>query len=148
MKDEAEPITEDEWLLRRIHHDRFRTDKVPLISPSAFEPRVKGRDPDTTGISLYRADCLADPLEALATVPADRRHEFAVVRIPMSLLKRLGLSVHSERDDRIKGHVVIPELNANDYKANKTLFTAKQLALTEEASKNENIVLRPRNLDG
>ena len=66
----------------------------------------------------------------------------------MSLLKQLGLSAHLEPDDRIQGHVVIPELNANDYKANKNLLTPKQLALTEEASKDENIVLRPRNLDG
>lgn len=143
MKDEAEPITEDEWLLRRVYHDKFRTDKVPHISPSAFEPRVKGRDPDTTGISLYRAACMADPAEALATVAADRRHEFALVRIPMTLLRQLGLSARIERDDRIKGHVVIPELNANDFKANKSLFTPIQLALAEEASKDENIVLRP-----
>jgi hypothetical protein len=148
MKDEAEPITDDEWLLRRVHLDRFRTDKVPLVSPGAFEPRFKGRDPDTTGISLYRADGLADPSEALATVPADRGHEYAVVRIPMSLLKQLKLSARIEPDEPIKGPVVIPELNANDFKANKTLFTPKQLALAEEASKDENIVRRPPILEG
>jgi hypothetical protein len=86
MKSETDPITDDEWLLRRVRIEKFRTDKVPLISPNAFEPRVKGRDPDTDGISLYRAACLADPSEVLATIAPERMHEYGIVRIPVSLL--------------------------------------------------------------
>ena len=58
LKDENDPITPDEWFLRRVHCDKFRTDKTPLISPNAFEPRIKGRDPDKDGISLFRCAVL------------------------------------------------------------------------------------------
>jgi hypothetical protein len=59
MKHEFDPVTDDEWLLRRVHRQYFRNDPNLLISPSAFEPRVKGREPDVDGISLFRLACLA-----------------------------------------------------------------------------------------
>jgi hypothetical protein len=43
VKSETEPISDDEWLLRRIRVERFRLDKTPLISPDAFARRTKGR---------------------------------------------------------------------------------------------------------
>jgi hypothetical protein len=143
MKSEDEPITDDEWLLRRVPAMRFRTEKTPIISPNAFEPRITGHDPDIDGISLYRAKCLTEPAEILATVAADRRHEFAIVRISVRLVKLLGLSVRSSPDHRVKGHVVIPELNSPNYKADKGRFTPMKESLAKEASKDENIVRRP-----
>jgi hypothetical protein len=53
-KHESEPIGDDEWLLRRVRRERFRPLQIPLIAPAAFEPRIKGRDPDVDGISLFR----------------------------------------------------------------------------------------------
>jgi hypothetical protein len=143
MKSEGDPITEDEWLLRRVRIEQFRTDKSPIISPNAFEPRVKGRDPDTDGISLYRAACLSDPSEVLETVSPARRHEYGIVRVPVSFIKSLGLSVHPKPDNRIKGHVVIPELNSPAYEAAKASFTPKKEKLAVEASKVENILRQP-----
>jgi hypothetical protein len=144
MKSEADPIAEEEWLLRRVHRTRFRTDKVPVLSPNAFEPRgVNARDPDTDGISLYREACLTDPTEVLATMDLERRHEQGIVRISVRLLKSLGLSVQSKPDEKVRGHVVNPELNAVDYSANKAGFTAIKKALATEASKDENIVKNP-----
>ncbi|MFO0810091.1 MAG: hypothetical protein U0746_15835 [Gemmataceae bacterium] len=142
MKAETDPITEDEWLLRRVHKDRFPNDKIPPVSPSAFEPRVKGRDLDVDGISLYREACLADATDILATVDQAKRHEQGIVRLPVRALLPLGLSVEIKPDARIKGHVVIPQLNAADYAANKAAFTPTKLALAEIAG--ENIVLKPR----
>jgi hypothetical protein len=148
MKSEAEPITDDEWLLRRVRRERFQTVKVPIISPNAFEPRIKGQDPDTDGISLHRAACLTDPIEALATIAPERRHESGIVRIPVSLLKALNLSVASKPDERVKGHVVIPELNAAAYASDKARFVPIKLKLATEASKDENILLRPGSAVG
>lgn len=54
MKSEDDPITDDEWLLRRVRVEKFRTNKLPVVSPNAFEPRIRGRDPDGDGISLHR----------------------------------------------------------------------------------------------
>jgi hypothetical protein len=143
MKSEAAPITDDEWLLRRVRYDRFRTDKVPVISPNAFEPRIKGRDPDTDGISLYRSACLADLTEVLNTIDPERRHEYAIVRVQVSLLWSHGFSVQSKPVEVVRGHVVIPELNASDYENDKARFTPIKLHLATEASKDDNILKRP-----
>lgn len=148
MKSEDDPITDEEWLLRRVRVEKFRTDKLPVISPNAFEPRLKGRDPDTDGISLYRAACLSDPCEVLATITPERRHEYGIVRIQVSFLRSLNLSVVSKPDERVKGHVVIPQLNADDYQSDKARFTPIKVKLAAEASKDENILRRPKPVDG
>jgi hypothetical protein len=143
MKSEDDPIADEEWLLRRIRVEQFRTDKLPVISPNAFEPRIKGRDPDADGISLFRAACLADPSAVLATISAERLHEYGIVRIQVSFLKSLNLTVVSKRDERIKGHVVIPQLNSDDYQSDRARFTSIKVKLAIEASQDENIVRRP-----
>ena len=143
MKAETDPITDDEWLLRRVRNEKFRTDKLPVISPNAFEPRIKGRDPDTDGINFYRASCLSDPCEVLATIHLERRDEYGIVRISVALLKSLQLSVTSKSDDRIRGHVVVPELNSVDYESEKSRFTPIKERLAAMAREDENIVRRP-----
>lgn len=145
MKPESSPITDDEYLLRRVHRDRFRSDRVPIVSPNAFEPRVKGRDPDADGISLYREACVATATDILATIPEEKRAEYAIVRVPVALLEGLGLTVRPVPDDRVLGHVVIPELNAADYDADKTKFTPAKLALATAASGDAAVVQRPKD---
>ncbi len=139
MKDQSEPITEDEWLIRLVFHNRV-TDRVPIISPRSFEPR-DGRNPDTDGISLYRKDCLSDPAEVLLVLAEEKRPLHALVMVPVYLMTSLGLRVVSA-PDVVPGHVVIPELNIADYKQNKSKFTVPMLRLAEMAS--ENIVRRPQ----
>lgn len=143
MKDESEPITSDEWLLRRVQRVRFRTDRVPRISPNSFAPRTSGRDIDTEGISLYRAACLGDPSEILATSPPEEWANQGIVRIPVSLLVSLGLSVRSSPDAQVKGHVVVPELNADRMLAEKRVVLALLEPLATEASLEENILREP-----
>lgn len=140
MKEESDPITDDEWLLRRVHRDRMPGGSV---TDAAFAPRIKGRDPDTNGISLYRESCLDDPFDILATVADDKRNAVGIVRVSVARLKALGLSVRSDHDDRVKGHVVIPELNASDYEAKKSAFTYVKLQLSEQANEPDNILKRP-----
>lgn len=146
MKAETDPITDDEWLLRRVRVEKFRSNKTPIISPNAFEPRIEGRDPDTNGISLFREACLNDPLDILATVPIENRDSNSIVRIPVSLLHELGLTVEISLDSRVVGHVVIPEMNSVAYSGNQGSFTATKLALAEKASENGNIVRKPADL--
>jgi hypothetical protein len=148
MKPETDPIADDEWLLRRVRVERFRTDKTPIISPNAFEPRVKGRDIDHDGISLYREACLNAPADILTTVAEDRRHEYGIVRVPISLLRTLNLSVQFRQDARVLGHVVIPELNAEAYAVDKARFTPIKEQLAAVASEDENIIRRPSGEPG
>lgn len=143
MKAEDEPITDDEWLLRRVHRERFRTDSLPLISPGAFEPRCKGRDIDTDGISLFRSACLNDPSDILAEIAEEKRPSIGIVRISKAFLSMLGLNVVGRPVPAITGHVVIPELNADDYKANKAKFIPFLKDIADEASKDENVIRWP-----
>lgn len=136
MKSESDPIDDDEWLLRRVRIERFRTDEVPIISPNAFEPRIKGRDVDSDGISFYRESCLTSAEDVLATVAPEKRMQSGVVRIQVRSLSAIGLTVRATHDARIPGHVVIPELNAQDYSRDAAKFTAMKLRLAEMASQN------------
>ena len=145
MKTETDPITDDEWLLRRVRIELFRNDQTQIISPDTFKPRLPGkkvRHPDTEGISLYRQACLESAEDILATVAENRRHEYGIVRIPVSLLKTLKLSVKISQDC-IVGHVVIPELNATAYQENKDNFTSIKEQLATVASEETNILRRP-----
>ena len=82
--------------------ERFSTGDLS-ISPNAFEPRLKGKEPDTDGISLYRRACLNDPVELLNHVPPDRWHEYGIVAVSVSFLKSLGLSVKNAPNPCTKG---------------------------------------------
>ncbi|MCE9531318.1 MAG: hypothetical protein K8T89_09385 [Planctomycetes bacterium] len=136
MKSETDPITEDEWLIRLAWEDKI---KNHLVSANLFEPR-EGRNPDTDGISLYRKDCLADPFEALRAISEDKRDRYGIVLIPVHLIYSLGLTIRI-KPDMVPGHVVIPELNIADYKANKVKFTPIKAELAEVA--RHNIFRRP-----
>jgi hypothetical protein len=143
MKTEDEPISDDEWLLRRVRIERFQNNREPLISPNAFEPRISGREPDSDGISLYRNACLSSPEEILSSLPVEKRGENGNVRISAGFVRSLGLSVRSMPADGIPGHVVILELNATAYSADKSRFIAIKRELAVEASRAENIVHFP-----
>ncbi len=40
MKEQQSPITDDEWLLRRVHKEYFESLSPPLIRPHAFKPQL------------------------------------------------------------------------------------------------------------
>ncbi len=143
VKPETDEITDDEWLLRRVDATAFRDRKTPLVSPNAFEPRTKGRDIDVTGISLYRLDCLAKPEDILATIPEEKRSLKGIVKIPVALIKSLKLTIVVEEDNRVLGHVVISELNADSYTKDPIAIKPILLQLATSASQPENILLRP-----
>jgi hypothetical protein len=123
MKSDADAITDDEWLFRRVHRTKFRSEKSPFVSPGAFEPRLpdKSRAPDTDGISLYREACLADAAQCLQPVLEESRSDWGVVRVNVSDLRKLGLSVTSVKDEAVPGHVVIPEMSAGEFNKNRDL---------------------------
>ena len=136
MKAETDPITDDEWLIRLVWGNRL-TNRVPVISPNAFEPR----DTETEGISFYRLACLNDPTDALIPIQELKRPRYAIVKIPVTVFRELNLSVQPDPSADVPGHVVVPEINITGYKADKARFTPIKLRLAEVAS--ENIVRMP-----
>ena len=153
-KQESDPILEDELLVRRVRVERFRSVKVPFVSPSAFEPRTTGDSPDVDGISLYRLDCLENVLDVLRTISDDmKRRQTGAVSIQVLEVRSIGsmrLTVAESyedelKPDRIAGHVVIPELNSLAYSANKTLLKQAMLDLATYSSATDRILIKPDN---
>jgi hypothetical protein len=140
MRSEEEPITDDEWLLRRVHRDKFRTDTAPL-DPNAFRPTTSGNCIDVTGISLFREACQQSADDILRLMTPAKRADYGIVKVRVSDLKKLNLSVVRDPVPEIPGHVVIPELNALEYEKCKIKYTPIKRQLAEFA--NENVVRWP-----
>lgn len=156
MKSEDEPISDDEWLLRRVYVDRFPRAGNDAFSPRTFEPRINGRDPDVDGISLYRLDCVATPAEVLKKIADPAKHrKNGVVRVAVvsvRSLQEMRLSIVPSPDEdfplenRIAGHVLIPELNSNAYAADKDRFLPVLKALADLASQPGATIIQPPDL--
>jgi len=146
VKNETDRITPDEWLIRRVHIDQFRTGRDPHVSPKAFRPRVKGEQPDTDGISLFRLACLQDANAILEMIPdEEKRKKVGFVCVQVAELQKLGLTVDPTPIDAIRGHVSIRELNAAAMEASdKSEINGRMDKLAELASQDERILRDPK----
>lgn len=147
MKSQEEPIADDEWLLRRVLKDNFSQDRSRII-PHAFRPQIGGRNPDVTGISLYRQDCLNDILDILVKTDVAKRQNYGIVRLPVYFLGSIGLSVTCENDTEqpiVLGHVVMPGINSLNYLEDKNVILAKMKSLSDFVNENQEIILAPTN---
>jgi len=148
-KRETDPIADDELLLRRVWIDKFRTAKVPYISPSAFEPRITGKFPDTDGISLYRLDCLTQIEDALRTIQDEAKKRktglVGLELIEIKVLIEMKLTVRISPNEEILGHVVVPELNCTDYEKDRERFKKTLFALAVKASSPQRIFRDPND---
>ena len=151
-KRESDPISEDELLVRRVWGERFRSGKLPFVSPSAFEPRTTGDSPDVDGISLYRLDCLESASDALRTILDDKKKQqtgvVSVQILEVRSIRSMQLTVAESyedelKPDRIAGHVVIPELNSLEYSAKKSEMKQAMLDLATYASPLDRILVKP-----
>ncbi|MBA4067590.1 MAG: hypothetical protein C0501_28575 [Isosphaera sp.] len=136
MKDESEPVTPDELVVRLVWAFHFKSGAREPVQREAFEP--KGHETD--GVSVFRAACLADPEQALGAVAAEKRDGYAVVLLPVADLAALGLTVQPAKIDTVPGHAVLPELNITDWKADKPRWRVVQKELARIASAR---VVRP-----
>jgi hypothetical protein len=142
-KHESEPIREDEWLLRRVRRERFRPLQIPLIAPAAFEPRIKGRDPDLDGISLFREPCLNGIDDLVATMLPEKRHLEGIVRFPVAAIRAMGLTIDSKPISSVAGHVVLREVNSAAFAAREDWLPAVLDDLATIASEPVNILIWP-----
>jgi hypothetical protein len=131
MKPETDSITDDELVLRLVWEDYYRAGLDLPIQPGAFEPKKK----ETTGISLFRRACLASPEQALAVIAEDKRGRYHIAALTVAELKQHGLTVQPDPRSDVPGHVLVPELNIDAYKADKGRWKAVQRGLAELASR-------------
>jgi hypothetical protein len=128
MNAEKEPITADEFVLRRIHKSQCNASLVPPILPLGFRP---GKE-DTDGLSVYREKEISPAQLAAA---GRKPGEYYVVRLSVQALHQLGLTLKTaDPADGPPGHAVIPELNQKAYQQDKHRLQDIQLQLALLAS--------------
>lgn len=136
MKDENEPVADDELVIRAIWTGFFDAKVNMPVLPIAFLPRSD----ETDGISVFRAACVSNPEDVLVVFAEEKRDRYAIALLPVSELKKLELTVKPSKIDKVAGHAVIPELNIVDVKADKDKWRDVQKALAALANKN---IVRP-----
>ncbi len=146
MKDQADPITDDEWILRRVHFDKFVSLDPPRINPYAFKPQVTGRSPDNTGISFYRQACVVVHHDILVKTDVAKCQKYGIVRVPIAFFSSLELHVH--RDDDVEppiilGHVVLPGINSENYVADKDGVMPLMKRLADYVNEHQTFLLLP-----
>lgn len=107
MKNEVEPVTPDEFVIRLIWKTFFKVGRPLPISFKAFQPRKDEVD----GISVFRASCIANPEDSLAVMDLEKRDHYGIALLNVGDIGTLGLSVQPSPIATIAGHAVLPELN-------------------------------------
>ena len=134
MKDQYSPVSDDEFLLRRVpaNFDYINHNLSVPVQRVAFEPHKK-RDID--GLSVYRElFVFAKDVAAAGRSPAG----YYVVRLRAQDYRNLDLSLRpSPRLDDLPGHTLVPELNAASMsnRADKEKSKALQRELAKLATK-------------
>ncbi len=146
MKFQDDPITDDEWVLRRVHRKEFVNLEPPEIQLYAFKPTVKGDFVDETGISFYRQACITAIDDALAKVAKEKKCRYGVVALQVGYLRSIGL--HLIRDDDqvvpiVLGHVVMPGINSGNYSSSKDSVLAKMKQLSDYVNSQRSFLILP-----
>jgi hypothetical protein len=139
MKNEDEPVSPEEWLIRLIWTDYYDISLPIPIQASAFTPRKN----ETDGISVFRSACVGNPKDALAVIAEDKRDKYAIALLLVADVMALGLSVAPAKIDAVPGHAVLPELNIVNCKTDKTRWRGVQKQLANLASKS--VVQKPKD---
>jgi hypothetical protein len=135
--DEHDPVTESEYIYRRIAPMYYDAALNLPIQLQAFRPTAN----DTTGLSVLRA-AFAKPSDTLANLDPDKAKDYYVARLSVRDLRNLGLTVAPDPlPGGPPGHALIPELNSAAYRAQKLQWKPVLMKLAELASGD--IVHRP-----
>jgi hypothetical protein len=136
--DERQPVTEEEFVYRRIHRNFYQAGLLVPVQPEAFRPTRS----DTSGISVFRTS-FVQPEEILADIDSSKRLDYHVARLAVRDLLRLVLTVVPDPVlTGPAGHAIIPELSKLAYQADKQRLKEIQLQLAKLASAD--IVYSPR----
>ena len=120
MTDQQDPISSDEYVLRRISKDKLRYNPSlgEPITRLSFEPSKR----DINGISVFR-----ELFVSAETVAKAGRgvNGCCVARLRASDIIALGLTITPDPQDDLPGHALIPELSFQQVKNNK--FKSKEI---------------------
>lgn len=115
MKLETEVISSDELVLRCIW-GQYYIPALPLpVRDRAFAPRSD----ESNGISVFRLSCVYVAEDVLTVFAESKRDSYGIAILSVADLAALGLSVALSPIANVKGHAVIPELNADRCRVDK-----------------------------
>ena len=146
MKFQDDPITDDEWVLRRVHRKEFVDLVTPEIQLYAFKPTVKGDFVDETGISFYRQACTSENHDVLVKVAKEKKCRYGVVALEVGFLRSIGLDLIRDDDlipPIVLGHVVMPRINSVDYSSSKDSVLAKMKQLSDYVNSQGSFLILP-----
>jgi hypothetical protein len=132
MKDEASPITPDEWMLRLIWIDFYKPELAISIRDRAFTPRAN----ESEGISMFRLACVNSPEDVLAVIAPEKREKYILASLSVAEIIGLGLTVQPSKITGVAGHIVIPELSIEFLKSEGGECQMLQKKLAQIAAKN------------
>ena len=132
MTDQQDPVSPDEYVLRRIPKDksRYNPSLPEPVQRVAFQPS----EWDVDGISVFRE--LFVSAAALAKAGTNN-NGYCVARLSVSDLIALGLTIVPDpRNDQPPGHAIISELSISEMKQNKAKCKEIQRRLAKLAGIN------------
>ncbi|MCW9023634.1 MAG: hypothetical protein OQK73_03025 [Gammaproteobacteria bacterium] len=131
MKEQSEPISADEYILRRIPNIKNYIDlTLPIpVQRGALGPSSN----DDDGLSVYREEFIS--AEDLANAGTNMSGYF-VVRFRAQDLISLGLNLIPDPLPPLPGHSLIPELSRGSKKANRNFYKEVTLELAKLASQD------------
>ena len=111
MCDSESPVDLEKYVLRRLSvaPNTFNADSNPRIQPGAFRPSSQDQD----GLSVFRASTITP--EELVGRARSASAQYYVVRLQINRLKDLGFELVEDPQDGLPGHMLIPEINTNEY---------------------------------
>ena len=113
MRDQRDPVSDDEYVLRRILSDYYDPSLRDPVHSQGFYPTKN----DTNGISVFR-DLFVTP--DLVANSGKNPKGYYVARLRVSEIRALGLTVIPDpKDDQLPGHALIPKLCIIEYAKNK-----------------------------
>jgi len=136
VKDQHEPVSLDEYVLRAIPNS-YQYYQANLEIPVALAAFQANRTRDGTGLSVFRESCFLDSAQAPSIVAhaLPKRGDYYVVRLAVADLKLLSLTVLPDpKQDQPLGHALIPELGYIQYEKNKPKAKEVQRELAKLAS--------------
>jgi len=143
VKDQNEPVSPDEFVLRAIPNVYYQPDLEPSVARDAFQAN---RTRDAVGLSVFRESCFPDPTQAPSIIANALRQNgnYYVARLAVAHLSLLGLAVTPDpQQDSPPGHALIPQLGYMEYAKNKHKAKEIQLELAKLASDPRAIVFAP-----
>jgi len=126
---DTDPVSPDEFVLRRVLRRWYDPSKDPHVDPQAFRPTLIDKD----GLSVFRAN-FAKPEKLDRDRETGNPGTYYVAQLRASAIMELDLTIIPDPKGELPGHALIPELKTGLSGDAKRRAKEKQYRLAKLAS--------------